>query len=76
MSDSSKPRQRTPQPDMRPASLPKGPLRGSAYGKARVINDWARSGDATKRPEFQPGFKSPGPYKPRKGFAQGFLRKR
>jgi len=75
MSDSSKPRQRTPQPDMRPASLPKGPLRGSAYGKVRVINDWARSGDATKRPEFQPGYKSPSPYKARKAFSYTFKKR-
>ena len=71
----SVPRQRTPQPDMRPASLPKGPLRGSAYGKVRVIDDWSRSGDATKRPEFSPGFKSPSPYKPRNPFARAFLKK-
>jgi len=62
MSDSSKPR------------MPKGPARDRADG-VRVINDWARSGDATKRPEFQPGYKSPSPYKPRNPFARAFLKK-
>jgi hypothetical protein len=37
-----------------------------------VITGWARDGDATQRPEFVSGHRSPAPYKARKGFSRGF----
>jgi hypothetical protein len=45
----------TPQPSLRP---PIDTQRGGGASRGpRVIDDWSRSGDATKSPTFVPGFK-------------------